>query len=195
MARKKATFEDLQQIIRDLGESQKETDRQLKETDRRLEKRLNTLSQSINETNGNFNNKWGAFIERLIAGDLVSLLEEQGIPVKQITSRKILYREDKTELGEYDLIAYNGDAIVVTEVKNTLTKGKIDKFLKKLESYKKKYLIYSDKKVFGAMGFLESAEDALEYAESMGLFIIRSPEGKSDMSKIVNKEDFRPRPF
>ena len=30
---KKATLEDLQQIIRDLGESQKETDRRLKKLD------------------------------------------------------------------------------------------------------------------------------------------------------------------
>ena len=191
--------------FKELRDSQKDTDRQMKETDRQVNKtsqKVEDLSNSIekqgknlDKANGNFNNKWGAFIERLIAGDLVSLLEEQGIPVRQITSRKILYREDKTELGEYDLIAYNGDAIVITEVKNTLTRGKIDKFLKKLESYKKKHLIYSDKKVFGAMGFLESEEGSADYAESKGLFVIRSPEGKSDMSKIVNKEGFKPTPF
>ena len=214
MAKKQAhaTPQEVWDLLRELAESQKElrdsqkeTDRQIKETDLQVKKtsqKVEDLSNSIEEqgknmdkANGNFNNKWGAFIERLIAGDLVSLLEKQGIPVKQITSRKILYREDKTELGEYDLIAYNGDAIVVTEVKNTLTRGKIDKFLKKLESYKKKHLIYSNKKVFGAVGFLESEEGSLDYAESMGLFLIRSPEGKSDISKIINKEGFKPKPF
>ena len=177
--------------FKELRESQGETDLKLKE----LAEFIEEQGKNLDKANGNFNNKWGAFIERLIARDLVSLLEEEGIPVKQITSRKILYREDKTELGEYDLIAYNGDAIVVTEVKNALTKGKIDKFLKKLESYKKQHLIYSDKKVFGVIGFLESEEDSLDYAESMGLFIIRSPEGKSDMSKIVNQDGFKPKPF
>ena len=205
MARKKATFEDLQQIIRDLGEfqkenaqgfkerrdSQKETDQQIKE----LGKSIEEQGRNLDKASGNFNNKWGAFIERLIAGDLVSLLEERGIPVKQMDSIKILYNEDKRKIGEYDLVTYNGDAIVVTEVKNTLTKGKIDKFLKKLESYKKRHLIYSDKKVFGAMGFLEAEEDSLNYTESKGLFIIRSPEGKSDMSKIINQEGFEPKPF
>ena len=183
---------------KELRDSQKETDRQINKTSQKVEDLSNSIEEqgkNLDKASGNFNNKWGAFIERLVAGDLVSLLEEQGIPVRQITSRKILYREDKTELGEYDLIAYNGDAIVITEVKNTLTRGKIDKFLKKLESYKKQHLIYSDKKVFGAMGFLESEEGSADYAESKGLFIIRSPEGKSDMSKIVNKEGFKPTPF
>ena len=75
----------------------------------------------------------GAFIERLIAGDLVSLLENRGIPVKEINARKKLYREEKTVLAEYDLVAYNGDAIVVTKVKTTLT---INKVINSLTNYK-----------------------------------------------------------
>ena len=132
----------------------------------------------------------------MMAGDLEILLEEQDIPVKQITSEKILYHgEDRSKLGEHDLVTYNGDSIVVTEVKTTLTKGKIDKFIEKLRIYKKKHLIYSDKTVFGALGFLEAEKDSLGYAENKGLFVIRSPEGKFNVSRIINRKGFKPMPF
>ena len=190
-----ATPQEVWDLLRELTKSQKETNRQLTESKLEVDRQLKELAISINKADGNFNNKWGAFVERLIAGDLVSLLEERGIPVTQITARKVLYREDKSELGEYDMVAYNGDSIVVTEAKTTLTKAKVDKFLKKINIYKKKHLIDSDKTVFGAIGFLEAEEGVLDYAEEMGLFIIRSPEGKSGISKIINSPGFKPKEF
>ena len=193
----------------ELRELQKETDRQMKETDRQLkesklevDKELKELKESIIEqrrnldkASGNFDNKWGAFIESLIAGDLVSLLKEQGIPVRELESRKYLYRENRTVLGEYDLIAHNGESVVVTEVKSTLTKGKVDKFITKLHKFKKHRRFDPTKKIFGAMGFLEAEDGSVEYAEKIGFFVIRSPEGEFKISRIINSKGFKPKAF
>ena len=209
LRKKHATPEEVWALLREsekkstketqeLRELQKETDRQMKETDRQLkELKESIVKQGINldKASGNFNNKWGAFIEKLIAGDLTSLLKEQGIPVKELDSRKALYREDRTALGEYDLIAYNGDSVVVTEVKTTLTRGKVDKFITKLIKFKKHRRFDPDKKIFGAMGFLEAEDGSVEYAEKMGFFVIRSPEGEFKVSRIVNSKGFKPKVF
>ena len=102
----KETDRQMKETDRQLKESKLEVDRQMKETDRQLkesklkvDKEFKELKEFFKEqgvrldkANGNFNNKWGAFIEKLIAGDLVSLLKEQGIPVTDIDSRKALYR-------------------------------------------------------------------------------------------------------
>ena len=128
-------------------------------------------------------------MERLIYGDLISLLEEWNIPVEKVTQRKFLYRKNKSESDEYDLIAYNGDAIVVVEVKTTLTLGKVDRFIRKLKNFKKEHREYSDKIIFGGVGFLEAEGDSIRYTEQQGLFAIRSPGGKSDASTIENDRE------
>ena len=76
---KKATLEDAWAIIRELGKSQQElresqkeeTDRQMKETS----KALQSLSEDVKKQGGNFDNKWGAFLESFVEGDLVNLLQ------------------------------------------------------------------------------------------------------------------------
>ena len=103
--------------------------------------------------------------------------------------------EDRTTLGEYDLIAYSDKSTVVTEVKTTLTKGKIDKFITKLQEYKKHHKVDPNKKIFGAMGCLETEDGSVEYAEQKGFFVIRSPEGEFKVSRIVNSKGFKPKAF
>ena len=190
--------QELRELQKETDRQMKETDRQMKETDKQfkeLKEFLKEQSIKLDKANGNFDNKWGAFIESLIAGDLVSLLKEQGIPVREFESRKYLYRENRTVLGEYDLIAHNGESVVVTEVKSTLTKGKVDKFITKLHKFKKYRRFDPNKKIFGAMGFLEAEDGSVEYAEEKGFFVIRSPEGEFKVSRIVNSKGFKPRVF
>ena len=174
-----------------MKESKLEVDKELKE----LKESIIEQRRNLDKASGNFDNKWGAFIESLIAGDLVSLLKEQGIPVREFESRKYLYRENRTVLGEYDLIAHNGESVVVTEVKSTLTKDKVDKFITKLHKFKKHRRFDPNKKIFGAMGFLEAEDGSVEYAEEKGFFAIRSPEGEFKVSRIVNSKDFKPKAF
>ena len=165
-AKKKTPLGDLQKITRALAESHKKTEKSLRQTQeemresqRRTEEVLKELSKNVKENsedlklaNGNFNNKWGSFLEKLVAGDLVSLLQDWEIPVEKIISQKIIYTPDRNPIAEYDLIAHNGDTIVVVEVKTTLTKGKVDAFVKKMKNYKKENIYAKNKKAFRRHG-------------------------------------------
>ena len=157
---KKATLEDAWEIIRELGEAQKETDRQLKETDRQLKETDRQLQEStfelkeavkktmrsIDKTNGNFNSKWGRFLEDLVEGDLVHLLNKRRIQVAKINSRVKYLRPDNSIGAEYDLIAVNGSEIVVFEIKTTLSAENLNTFVKKLIKFRGHFPEYSDKK-------------------------------------------------
>lgn len=196
---------EVSQTQKELGQSQKKTEESLRELHgehKKTEESLRELHEvqrrtekSLEKTNGNFNNKWGTFMEDLVKGDLVKLLNERKIRVKRTSSHLQCYRSDNSTEAEFDLVADNGEEVVVVEVKTTLTGDKIDKFIKKLKGFKKAFPQYKDKKVYGCVAHLGDHKDAVEEAEKNGLFIIKAPGGTSDVSTIVNPQDFKPKQF
>ena len=145
--------EETDRQLKGLGKSQEETDRQLRESDRQLKASATELQEqskkmmkSIDKTNGNFNSKWGTFLEDLVQGDLVNLLNKKGIEVSKINSRVKYLHPNRSVGAEYDLIAVNGSEIVVFEVKTTLSNENLNSFLAKLMKFRDHFPEYSDKK-------------------------------------------------
>ena len=195
---KKATLEDVWMTIRELGESQKETDQQQQETNRQLrhlEKVVEKTSRSIDKVNGNFVNKWGEFVENLVHGDLVDLLDGWDIRVGRIQPRQVYPPCDGRRGGEFDLVAINGDELVVVEVKSTLEKADVHRFIEKLKVFKAAPTEYRGKRIYGGVAYLSVVKKAGELAEDEGLFVIRAPGGKSQISTIANGPDFKPKAF
>ena len=186
-----------------LRESHLKTEESLRKT----QKEVRELNESLKEANGNFNNKWGHFLENLLEDDLVKLLNGQNIKVEEILPR-FTVKKSGAVVAEYDLVAVNGKEVVVVEVKTTLEKDHVGNFLKKLADFKNRVSAYKDKTVYGAvayMGLKDPKEDkskefkqyknASEMAQEKGLFLIQSPGGAKDVSKIVNREGFKPTEF
>ena len=186
-----------------LRESHLQTQKEVRETQQEIKQ----LNDSLKEANGNFNNKWGHFLENLLEGDLVKLLNGQNIKVEEVYPRFVVKRSGIV-MGEYDLVAVNGQEVVVVEVKTTLEKDHVGRFLKKLAEFKEWVSIHKDKTLYGAVAYMSvkrKEEDqskefskyatATEMAQEEGLFLIQSPGGAKDVSRIVNREGFRPREF
>ena len=209
--RKAATAEKAWAAIEELAQAQKKTEKalrelakNLKESNRELKKNLKEsnreLTKNLNEANGNFNNKWGKFLESLVKGDLVKLLSERNIKVDMVRSRLVASDSAGKEVGEFDLAAMNGKEIVTVEVKTTLTKEKVEKFINKLKIFKKYFSEHRDKVLYGGVAFLcepqdEEAGGAAKYAEENGLFVILSPGGNSNVTTMSNSKDFKPKSF
>ena len=232
---KKITLEDLQQIIKDLGEShkmaqeaaaqkaaqplrritrelkeaqkaaqeaQKETGREHKELHRKFkieqqktEEAIRRVSESLDKASGNFNNKWGMFMENLVKGDLVRLLNERDIQVVKTLSRVPFYRSKGEQEGEFDLIAVNGEEVVIVEVKTTLMPSHVDYFIEKLKQFRNVFPEYSDKRIYGSIAYLDDNNMGANYAKDKGLFVIKAPGGESRVSMITNASDFTPKLF
>ena len=182
--------QELKKQIRDMARTLKisgqETDRivketalQMKETDRQLRK-----------TEAFFNSQWGKLMEALVEGDLLKLLKQKGITVKDTTMN--MKGQHKGEDWEIDILASNGEEVVLVEVKTTLKVQHVDDFLYKLKKFTIWKPKYKGDKMYGAVAYLKEAQSSAKYAEKQGLFVIRAT-GSS--SSIINKQNFKPKIF
>lgn len=169
----------LDRITEKQEKSAKEAEKQRKEADRRMRK-----------LEGLFTSQWGALMESLVEGDLVALLQERGIEVESTHPRASGRRNG--EHYEFDILAINGEEVVVVEVKTTLRSEDVTHFLEKLARFTEYEPVWRGKKIFGAVAYLKTDASVQAYAERQGLFVIRAT-GSS--ASIINPTDFRPRVF
>ena len=178
--------------LKEVAEAQKETEKSLEET----QKAVKEQSKNLDKASGNFNNKWGAFMEKLVKGNLVDLLQKQGISVDAVMRKlEICDKESKDKLAEFDLLAINGDEMVVVEVKTTLSNDKLDEFIRKLEKYKHRLPLEKRTKVYGAVAYLDNDGNSREEAIAAGLFVIEAPRRDGEFATIANPKGFEPREF
>ena len=164
--------EEADREIKEIWEQMKDTDRRLKKTDEL------------------FNTQWGKLMESLVEGDLVPLLQKRNIPVTHTLTG--LKGRHNGEHVEYDILAENGEEVVVVEVKTTLRPEDVGHFLKQLGKFTTYRPLYKARKIHGAVAFLKADKSVQVHAERQGLFVIRAT-GSS--ASIVNDTEFVPRVF
>jgi len=181
--RQPLTFENVWQLI-------KETDKQIKETDRILSEKFQETDRKMKKLEELFTSQWGKLIESLVEGDLIRLLNERGIEVRNTSERsKGSYQGISYE---FDIIAENGEEVVFVEVKTTLKPAHVEEFIDKLRQVKRWYPRYRDNRVIGAMAYLKAHAGSEKMAENKGLFVIRAT-GSS--ASIINPPGFKPKVF
>lgn len=197
-------FRETRNQMKDTDRKMKETDRRMQETDRKMQETDRMLKESTQETRQQmretarrmkeldymFTGHWGKLMEALTAGGLKSALKERNILVTGVFSNAERTYKDKRR--EFDIVATNGEELVVVEVKTTLKLGQVRYFLESIKSFKNYFPEYKDKKVYGAVAYLKSNEGASGHAEKKGLFIL-NPVG--NIIKVVNSPRFRPKPM
>ena len=172
------TYEEVLNLFREVAEAQKETEQKFQETDRKL-----------NQLEKLFTSQWGKLMESLVEGDLVSLLNARGIPITDTTTRLKGKRPDGGNY-EFDILAHNGEEMVVVEVKTTLKPDDVKDFMNKLDCLKGWIPRYARNRIYGAMAWLSADAGAEAMVENRGLFSIRAT---GDSASIVNAAEFRPR--
>ena len=207
-----ATPEEIWKILREVSESQKETDKllkelsqeqkktdqQIKKTDQQINKtdqQMKKTDQRLNRLGGRFDDRWGLMVESLVEGKVVELLQSRGINVYETAVRmEGSYRDKEGEIQkrEIDILAANGNEVVAVEVKSTLNSDHIRYFLNTLKNFKKYFHRYKTETVYGAVAYLRSSSEAPVFAEKHGLFVIRAT---GDSASIINKKDFKPKAF
>ena len=195
---------EIWKLFRETREQMKETDRQMKEASQELkgigqyikamsaenDKMKRETDRRIKYLDNLFKGQWGKLMETLVEGDLVKLLQKRGIKVETTTANvKGTYDGKYTE---FDIIAYNGEEAVVVEVKTNLTVSDVNKFITKLEQFKKWRPEYKDKKIYGAVAYLKTSTNSNVYAGKKKLFVIRAT-GSS--ASITNAKNFKPKVF
>jgi len=165
----------------------KETDIRMKETEkfiRETSRVVDNLSKKMKESES----RWGRFVEALLEGTLIKILNNFGIEVNGTLLReKKLY---KGEMFEIDIIAKNGTDIVAVEVKTTLSVQDVDDYLEKLSKFKTIFKDYSHNNLIGAVGYISKDSEADKYAAKKGLLVIKAV---GEGAKIINRKGFKPK--
>ncbi len=191
--REPATPEEIWKILRAVSEEQKELSRKMQETDRQMKETAQAqkeTAQQLKKTDAHFNSQWGKLMESLVEGDLVPLLREQGILVEE-TSTNVKGGQEGRHY-EFDILAVNGEEVVVVEVKTTLRPEDVTHFLSKLERFTGWVRRYKGNRILGAVAYLKADSNVVLQAQRQGLYVIRAT-GSS--ASIVNEADFRPKVF
>ena len=163
-----------------------EWEQRMKEMSVKSEKTDRRLDNAI----GLFETQWGKLMESLVEGDLLKILQTQGIEVTD-TYPNVKHRSAKDQY-EYDIIAANGKEVVGVEVKTTLKVKHVKAFLEELKKFTVRLPRFKDSIVYGAVAFLRAEEASTIYAEKQGLFVIRAT-GSS--ASLINEKGFKPKIF
>ena len=208
------TYEDILNLFQETDRKFQETDRKFQETDRKFqesqaaaeqrfqqterllkeqsqetERKFQATDRKLNQLERLFTSQWGKLMESLVEGDLVELLIQRGIPIADTTTRL----KGKCADGgnyEFDIIAHNGEEMVVVEVKTTLKPQDVEDFLERLRQMKQWIPRYAQNRIYGAVAWLTADAGAERMVENRGLFSIRAT-GHS--ASIQNSPTFTPR--
>jgi len=105
-----------------------------------------------------------------------------GIPYKQVGSME---RINKKMQGQYDIVLYNGNKMVVIEVKNKLHPKDVEDFhTRKLPMFKELFSEYADKTIIGGLAALSVPKDAADRAQELG-YLVMSRWGQK--IRVLNK--------
>ena len=159
------SFETVWALVKEVAESQKETDRQMKETDRQM--------KEIGKRLGDFTNSFGDIVEYMIAPKLQDKFQEFGMDF-QIASKDIKIHDHKNNIKfQIDIFLQNGDFAMLVEIKATLTISDINTHNERLEKMRKFADLHNDKRTFlGAVAGIAISEKVKEYALTQGFYLI-----------------------
>ena len=152
-----------------------ESKRRAEERSRDLDRRIREAERRIRKAEDLFTTQWGKLMESLVEGT-----------TQRTTKRR------NGDFFEIDILASNGVELVLVEVKTTLRSEGVTHFLGKLSRFGEWFSEYRDRRVYGAVAYLQGSDSVTRYAERQGLFVIRAT-GSS--ASIVNAPDFKPRVF
>jgi hypothetical protein len=183
-----------EEFDRRMAESKAEADRRAAEADRRAAEadqrmsRLEKLTANASREVSSLGDRWGLFVENMVAPAVLRLFRERGIDIRH------LYRRAVSDIPgarmEVDILAVNGDVAVVVEVKSRLSKEDVDEFCEKLQKFKEAFPERLNHQIYGAVAAIEFVQNVDRYAYRKGLFVIRQC---GDSVELANNAEFQPR--
>lgn len=180
-------FQETDEKFKETAVRFQETDRKFEETTKKFQE-TDRLLRNLAKKMAESETRWGKFVESLVEGTLIKLLNQRGIEV-ETTSMRVKSRH-KRKTYEYDIIAKNGDTVVVVEVKTTLGIEDVKRFIEKMGVFREIFKEYDNHKIIGGVAYINSESEADSYAAKNGLYVIKAT---NESARIVNRKDFQPR--
>ena len=203
------TPQEVWQLLGELIEAQKETERRFQETERLLKEQsqeanrrsqeadrrfqetdrlIKEQNQHLNEELGQLGNRLGEFVEYQVRPAAVRLFRERGIDVHEISTDLSVQKNGQGL--EVDLLVVNSDEAIAIEVKSKLDQDDVDEHLARLAKFKELLPRYQSLKILGAVAAMVVPNQIASYDYRKVLFVI-AQSGEDLM--ILNDAKFRPK--
>ncbi|MCP4397201.1 MAG: hypothetical protein GY801_07870 [bacterium] len=119
----------------------------------------------------------------------MQLLDDVDIPISETAQRVI----SPLRRIEYDIVAVNGEDVVVVSVKTRLNVEHVkDVLTRRLPQFKEVFPRYQGMKLLGAVAGMRIEQEADTYAVRQGLYVLAQ---SGDNVTLLNPPDFSPRVF
>jgi hypothetical protein len=159
-----AALQETDRIVKEVAESQKETDRQIKDFNKRF---------------GEFTNRFGEVVEYMIAPNLQEKFRELDLNFPKINPNSVISDVDNQIFLEIDVVLENGDKAMLVEVKTKLITEDVKDHIARLEKMRKYADLHGDKRAFlGATAGVVMTSNVKEYTLEQGLYAIE-PSGET----------------
>jgi hypothetical protein len=88
---------------------------------------------------------------------------------------KNAYRYIKNDLkGEYDIILFNGDSVLIIEIKNKIRQKDLQNLKEKqIKNFRELFPTYKDYKIYGAIAGFAIKDEIIEQAKDDGFFVLQ----------------------
>ncbi|MBF0624952.1 MAG: DUF3782 domain-containing protein [Magnetococcales bacterium] len=197
------TADDIWKLFRETDRKFQESERLMRESrldsDRRIEAAMRESTLSRQETEqamrevsrriGDLGNRWGEFVEGLVAPACETLFAERRIPVHKVHQRSRA-RLPGNRYMEIDLLVVNSTVTVAVEVKSTLRIENIDHHVARLATFREFFPEYAAHRLLGAVAGIVADPAVQRHAMAQGLFVIVQ---SGTTVCLANPADFQPR--
>ena len=164
--------------MKELRESQKETDRLIKEL-RESQKETDRIVKETSKQIGTINNRFGEIVEYMVAPNLKEKFREMGLKFHQASPDVVFSDDDDNTLFEVDVLLQNGDKAMLVEAKATFTTEDVKDHIERLEKMRKYADLHGDKRAFlGAVAGVVMTSNVKKYALGQGFYVIE-PSGET----------------
>jgi hypothetical protein len=192
--RKAPTLEEVWALIRELTESQKETDRQLQETAAQMKETDRQMREQWKKTNkalGDLGLRFGEIVEHLIAPNLIEKFNDIGFDFRTASSNRKFYDVKHQEIAEVDVLLENTNIVMAVEAKSKLLSSHVQDHIERMDILRTYADEHDDRRVWlGAVGGAVLATDARKAALKAGFYLV---EQSGDTMMISVPEGFKPK--
>ena len=194
------TADEVWQLLGELVQAQKETERRFQETERlmkeqreeadRRSKKTDRQIQELGKQIGGLGQKFGSFTESLALPSMETILFEK-FGMEVVTPSARVSKQGKHI--ELDVLAYangNVNTAIIVEVKSHARPESITQLIKHLQQFREFFPEHQDKKLYGILAAVDLSNALWEEVIKAGLYAARI---RDEIFELDSPVTFQPR--
>jgi uncharacterized protein YukE len=188
----KETERSMQEGAKELREYQKETERQMKESHEKTQREMRESSTRLDRQLGKLGNRFGEMVEYMVMPNLVKKFREMGFGFTEAYPHAVIEDRENNIFTGVDITLRNGEQVMIVEVKSKPSTEDITDHIQRMEKIQTHSKLHGHRQQFyGAIAGMVFNENEKTFALKNGFYVIE-PSGET-FTVIVPEGIYSPR--